>query len=73
MATLDVDQMLERFKERAAAVKARGIPPLEQDARRSFIAQAEKDYMDFILVGSAQWEVKDGHLVLSISISDPAG
>jgi len=68
MAQLDVDEMLARYKERAAAVKDRGIPPIEGDARRAFIAQAEHDFMDHSLVGSASWEVADNHLVLRIPL-----
>ena len=68
MAELDVDQFLERFRQRAEAVKARGIPPLEQDARRAFIAQAEKDYLDYALVGRASWSVEEGKLVLRIPL-----
>lgn len=60
MAEFDVDQFLKRFRERAAAVKARGIPPLEAEARRAFIKQAELDYLDYALVGQADWTVEDG-------------
>ena len=69
MAELDVDQFLGRFRERAEAVRARGIPPLEAEARRAFIAQAEKDYLDYTLVGSATWAVEDDHLVLRIPLA----
>ena len=69
MAELDVDKFLERFRERAEAVRARGIPPLEADARKAFIAQAEKDYLDFSLVGSAEWAVEEGNLVLRIPLA----
>lgn len=69
MAELNVDEFLERFRERATAVKERGVPPLEADARRAFIAQAETDFLDYSLVGSASWAVEDGHLVLRIPLS----
>lgn len=68
MAELDVDEFLDRFRQRAEAVKERGIPPLEAEARRSFIAQAEKDYLDYSLVGSATWSVEDDDLVLRIPL-----
>ena len=64
MAELDVDKFLERFRERAEAVRTRGIPPLEADARKAFIAQAEKDYLDYSLIGSASWTVEEDSLVL---------
>ncbi len=70
MAQLDVDEFLERFRRRAEAVKTRGIPPLEAEARRAFISQAEKDYLDYSLVGSASWAVEEGHLVLRIPLGD---
>lgn len=68
MAQLDVDEMLARFKERASAVKDRGIPPIEGEARRAFITQAEHDFMDYSLIGAASWEVDDESLVLRIPL-----
>ncbi|MCP3973007.1 MAG: hypothetical protein GY720_00775 [bacterium] len=68
MAQLDVDQFLARFKERASAVKERGIPPIEGPARQSFVEQAENDFLDYSLVGSASWAVEDGALVLRIPL-----
>ena len=41
LAQLDVEEFLGRFRARADAVKARGIPPLEGEARQLFIQQAE--------------------------------
>ena len=69
MAQLNVDEFVERFKERADAVKTRGIPPLEGEARRTWIASAEKDYMDYSLIGRAEWSVEDDALVLRIPLS----
>jgi hypothetical protein len=68
VAQLNVDEFLERFRDRAAAVKERGIPPLEGEARRTFIESAEQDFVDYSLVGSASWEVDGGNLVLRIPI-----
>lgn len=68
MAELDVDAFLERFRSRAEAVRERGIPPLEGEARRSFVAAAEQDFMDYSLVGSAAWQVTDDDLVLRIPL-----
>jgi hypothetical protein len=68
VAQLNVDEFLERFRDRAASVRERGIPPLEGEARRTFIASAEQDYLDYSLVGSASWEVEDDNLVLRIPI-----
>jgi hypothetical protein len=69
VAELNVDEFLERFRERAAAVRERGVPPLEADARRAFVAQAEVDFLDYSLVGNASWSVEDGHLVLRIPLA----
>lgn len=69
MAQLDVDQFLERFRERAAAVRDRGIPPIEGPGRQAFVEQAENDFMDYSLVGSATWAVEDGALVLRIPLA----
>lgn len=68
MAQLNVDEFLERFRERAAAVKERGIPPLEGEARRVFIESAEQDYFDYAFVGGASWAVEEDNLVLRIPI-----
>jgi hypothetical protein len=69
VAQLDVEEFLARFRARAAAVKDRGIPPLEGEARQQFIRQAEKDYLDYSLVGSSSWAIEDGHLVLRIPLA----
>ena len=68
MAQLDVDAFLSRFRDRAVAVRERGIPPLEGEARRRFVESAEQDFVDFSLVGRARWEVNDEHLVLKIPL-----
>jgi len=70
MAELDVDAFLARFEERARAVKERGVPPIEGDARRVFIERMKLDYMDYALVGAAAWSLEDGHLVLRIPLSE---
>ena len=69
VAQLDVEEFLARFRARADAVKERGIPPLEGEARQQFIQAAEKDYLDYLLVGGASWAIEDGHLVLRISLA----
>ena len=68
MAQLNVDEFLGRFRDRANAVKERGIPPLEGDARKVWIESAEMDYMDYSLVGRAEWAVEEDALVLRISL-----
>lgn len=68
MASLDLDAMLVRFKDRAAAVKRRNIPPVEGAARQEFIAQAKTDFMDFALIGDAEATVEDGVVTLRIDL-----
>lgn len=68
MAQFDVDAMLERYRERAAAVKERPLPPVAGEERRRFVEAAETDYTDFALVGTAQWSVEENHLVLRIPL-----
>jgi hypothetical protein len=63
-----VDAFLARFRDRAAAVRERGIPPLEGEARRKFVAAAEQDFVDYSLIGRATWEADDEHLVLRIPL-----
>jgi hypothetical protein len=63
---LDVDAMLERFRERAAAVKDRPLPPVAGAERQRFIEQAELDFQDFAIIGDAQWAFEDGQLVLRV-------
>ena len=69
VAQLDMDEFLARFADRASAVRERGVPPLEGEARKAFIESAEKDYLDYSLIASATWAVEDGQLVLRIPIS----
>jgi hypothetical protein len=69
VAQLNVEDFLTRFQDRAKAVQERGIPPLEGEARQRFVQQAELDYLDYSLVGSASWSIEDGHLVLRIPIA----
>ena len=68
MAEFDVDGFVRRYRRRADAVKERGVPPVAGEERRLFIEQAEMDYLDYSLVGSAKWEVTDECLVLKIPL-----
>ena len=65
---LDVDAMLARFRERAAAVKDRALPPVAGPERQRFVEQAQRDYQDFAIVGDATWEFTDGVLVLRVNL-----
>lgn len=69
VAQLDVDKLITRFRERAEAVKDRGVPPIEGSGRKAFIEQAENDYLDYSLIGKATWSVEDEALVLRIPLA----
>ncbi|HUI02671.1 MAG TPA: hypothetical protein VLZ77_03960, partial [Acidimicrobiales bacterium] len=60
----DPAAMVERFRARAAAVRARGIPPIEGPERKRFLEQAQLDFMDFAIVGDADASLDDGVLTL---------
>jgi hypothetical protein len=65
---LDVDAMIARFRERAAAVRDRALPPVAGAERQRFVEQAERDFQDFAIVGDATWEFVDGVLTLRIDL-----
>jgi hypothetical protein len=69
--TFDVDAMLERFRSRAAAVRRRGVPPVEGEERRRIIEQMQLDYMDFAILGDADGELVDGILTLRVDLRPP--
>ena len=68
---LDLDAMLERFRDRAEAVKKRNLPPVGGEERRLFIAQAQADYQDFAMIGDAEACLDDGILTLTIDLRPP--
>jgi len=63
--------MLARFRERAAAVKGRPLPPVAGEERQRFIQQAQTDFMDFAIVGDASASIDDGVLVLRVDLRPP--
>jgi hypothetical protein len=65
---LDVDAMLNRFRERARAVRQRGLPPLEGPERKRFMDQARTDYMDYAIIGDASAALEGGILTLTIDL-----
>ena len=68
---LDVNAMLQRFRERAEAVKDRPLPPVAGAERQRFIEQAELDYMDFAIIGDATGAIEDGILTLRVDLRPP--
>jgi len=68
----DVEAMIQRFKDRAAAVRTRTLPPVGGDERQMFIEQAQMDYQDFAIIGDADASIDDGILVLRIDLRPEA-
>jgi hypothetical protein len=66
--SLDIPAMLERFRERAKAVRNRPMPPVEGPERKRITDRAQVDFMDFAIIGDAQGTVEDGILVLKIDL-----
>lgn len=71
MAAFDVDEMLTRFRERAAAVKKRPLPPVAGAERQAFLDQANIDFQDFAIVGDAAGSIEDGILILRVDLRPP--
>ncbi len=69
MAEFDIDAFRERFRARAAAVKERGVPPLEGEARRRFLASAQQDFIDYSLVADAEVTIEGDRLVLRFPLT----
>jgi hypothetical protein len=67
----DVDAMIDRFRDRAHAVKNRPLPPVAGEERTKFIEQAQIDYQDFAVIGDAKGSIDDGFLVLRVDLRPP--
>jgi hypothetical protein len=70
--SLDIDGMVQRFRDRAAAVRNRPLPPVAGEERTHFIEQAQIDFQDFAIIGDAKGAVEDGVLVLRIDLRPKA-
>ena len=64
-------EMIDRFRERAEAVKKRNLPAVGGEERRLFIEQAERDFMDFSVIADASATLEDGILTLSVDLRPP--
>jgi hypothetical protein len=69
----DPAAMVERFRFRAAAVRSRGIPPIEGPERQRFVEQAQLDFMDYAMIGDADASLDDGILTLRVDLRPDAG
>ena len=64
----DADEMIARFRERAAAVRRRGMPPVEGAERQMILRQMQLDFQDFAMLGDAAGSLEDGILTLRIDL-----
>lgn len=71
MAGLDLDAMLQRFRDRAESVKRRPLPPVAGEERTHFVQQAQLDYQDYAMIGDAEATLEDGILVLRVDLRPP--
>ena len=69
MAAFDPNEMIERFKDRAASVKRRSLPPVSGEERQAFLNPAQSDFQDFAIIGDAVASVEDGVLVLRVNLA----
>ncbi len=67
------EDMITRFRERAAAVKKRNLPPVGGDERTQFIQQAQTDFQDFAIIADAEPNLTDGVLTLTIDLRPSSG
>ena len=71
MATFDPDEMIQRFRERASAVKKRPLPPVAGEERQAFLRQSQLDFQDFAIIGDAKPTIEDGVLTLRVDLRPP--
>ena len=71
MADLDLDAMIQRFRDRAHAVKERPLPPIAGEERTRFIEQAQNDFQDVAIIGDAKADLVDGILTLTVDLRPP--
>ena len=64
----DPEAMIQRFKERAQAVKSRPLPPVAGPDKKRFIERAQVDFMDFAMIGDATATLENGILTLQIDL-----
>ena len=68
---LDLDAMIQRFRDRAAAVRKRNLPPVGGEERTRLVEQAQIDFQDFAIIGDADASLEDGILTLRIDLRPP--
>ena len=66
MDTLDTEEMVSRFQQRADAVRSRTMPPVAGAERLAFIKQAEVDYLDYALIADSKISLNGGILTIDL-------
>ncbi len=69
----DPNEMVLRFRERAEAVKRRGVPPVEGPERQLFLEAARLDFQDYAMLVDAVATLEDGILRLEIDLRPQSG
>jgi hypothetical protein len=64
----DPNEMIKRFRERAASVRRRSLPPVEGAERQVILRQMQLDFQDFAMLGDALASLEDGFLTLRIDL-----
>ena len=60
--------MIQRFRDRAKAVRQRPLPPVGGDERALFIEQQQTDFRDYAIIGDAEASIEDGILTLRVDL-----
>ena len=64
--------MIQRFRDRAKAVKQRPLPPVGGDERAMFLEQQRVDFQDYAIIGDAEASIEDGILTFTVDLRPPA-
>jgi hypothetical protein len=66
------EQLVERFRQRADAVKKRPMPPLEGSSRQQWIEETRQAYMDYAIIADAIASLENGILVMKVDLRPQA-
>lgn len=70
--TFDPQAMIQRFAERAAAVKGRPMPPVEGPERAAWMERTKLDFMDYAMLADATATLEDGILTFRVDLRPPS-
>ena len=68
----DSDARVERFRERAVAVKQRNLPAVGEDERARFNELEQTDIQDYAIITDATSKLVDGVLTLTVDLRPDA-